>query len=194
MDATQMDPNQYTDAAGLLSGARNFDAGAQQVQAPPSVDNAPLNNRTAPAMPQPTAPPPPKKTSLVSDILRAVGDVLGGPSTHDEVDPTTGEIKHGVPFSRSQRIANTAGIYLRGAAAGAAQHGPAAIGKAALAGVNEQQQTQQQQQENTLEQSKNVQAQLRGKASDALINQQITESGFRMAREGTAIDEATAEK
>ncbi len=106
---------------------------------------------------------------------------LGGPRTVQRVNPATGAIEE-VPLTREGRIANTAGIYLRGAAAGAAQHGPGAVGKAALAGVQEQQQTQQQQQQNTLEDSRNVQLQLRGKASDALINQQIAESGFRMAR------------
>ena len=95
----------------------------------------------------------------MSDIFHAVGEVLGGPSTQKRVNPQTGVIEE-VPLSRSGRIANTIGIYARGAAAGAAQHGPGAVGKAALAGSQEQQQTQQQQTENTLAESKNVQSQL----------------------------------
>jgi hypothetical protein len=129
----------------------------------------------------------------MGDVLHAVASVLAGPSETQTVDHETGNITTH-KFSRSERIANTAGIYLRGAAAGAAQHGPGAVGKAALAGVNEQQATQQQQFENTQQESKNVQSQLEQQGARVLQQQQIAESGFRMARLQTEMDDATAEK
>lgn len=130
--------------------------------------------------------------SLMGDILHAIGEVLGGPSTRSQVNPQTGAIEK-VPLSRSERIGNTVAMYLRGAAAGAAQHGPGAAGKAALAGAQSQQQLQQQQTQNTMEESRNVQAQLAGKASRALLAQQTAELGWRMTREKLGMDQATAE-
>lgn len=175
----------YRDAADILGG--NTDSAAPS----PDTSGMPTNSRTGVSNPVQAAAP--AHHSIMSDILHAIGSVLGGPSTVQTVNPQTGAIED-KPLSRAGRIANTAGIYLRGAAAGAAQHGPAAAGKAALAGAQEQQGFQQQQQENTLAQSKNVQEQLRNQAGIALLNQQIAESGFRMAREGTEVDDATAQK
>lgn len=156
-----MDPQQgaqaYNDAASVLGGstAGQFQQSADDVQQQQNpVPDAPLNGRSGPA-PQLQAPPP--KKSVLADIAHAIGDVLGGPRTVQRVNPATGAIEE-VPLSREGRIANTAGIYLRGAAAGAAQHGPGAVGKAALAGVQEQQATQQQQTENTLAASRNTSA------------------------------------
>src|ERR1035437_2439436 len=130
--AAQPDPTTGTTASNVASAADSV----QQTQ-DDSQAQMPVNSRQGqpPSGPQPTPP----KTSLMSDILHAVAQVLGGPSTHKEVDPNTGEVSD-KPYSREGRIANTAGIYLRGAAAGAAQHGPGAAGKAALAGVQEEHQ------------------------------------------------------
>jgi hypothetical protein len=118
---------------------------AQQAQA---EHQATLPEQTSTAELQP-------KKSLMSDILHAVGEVLGGPSTTTQVNPQTGAIEK-VPLSRSERIANTSSMYLRAMAAGAGQHGPGHLGKAAAAGAQATQQFQQQQQENTLAQSQNV--------------------------------------
>lgn len=192
MSTTAITPDQTDD--------RNFDAGAQSSQDTPIQaaqdalsGDAPLNARPQVQNPADQAAPPAQKPSLMSDILHAVGEVLGGPSTVKKVNPQTGVIEE-VPLSRSQRIANTAGIYIRGAAAGAAQHGPGAVGKAGLAGVKEEEETEQRQTDNTLEQSKNVQTQLAGQASRAMQAQQVAESGWRMQREGTEVDSNTADK
>jgi len=177
----------YADQGGMSADTTTAPA---PVSAAPDVSNLPANTRPAPSPAQVTPPP---KRSVMSDILHAVGDVLGGPSTVKRVNPQTGAIEN-VPLSREGRIANTAGIYLRGAAAGAAQHGPAAAGKAALAGVTEEQETEEIQNKNVLDQSKNAQDQLRDQAAIVLTQHQIAESGWRMAREGTEIDSATADK
>lgn len=122
--------------------------------------------RQAPPAPQPQ---PPAHRSLMGDILHAVGEILGGPSTTRQVNPQTGQIET-VPLSREQRIANQIGVFARGAAAGAAQHGPAAIGKAALAGVQEQQEFQQQATENLQQQERLTQQQLMNRATIAAQN------------------------
>lgn len=175
--------------------AQNASNSADSIQAAQDAlsGNAPLNARPQVQNPADQAAPPAQKPSLMSDILHAVGEVLGGPSTVKKVNPQTGVIEE-VPLSRSQRIANTAGIYIRGAAAGAAQHGPGAVGKAGLAGVKEEEETEQRQTDNTLEQSKNVQSQLAGQASRAMQAQQIAESGWRMQREQTDVDQNTSDK
>lgn len=130
-------------------------------------------NAVQPQQPPPQAPPPetPHHNSVLSDILHAVGDVLGGPKTRQQVNPQTGAVES-VPLTREQRIAGTAGMYLRAAGAGLAQHGPGAIGKAALAGSEEEQSFEQQQKENVLAESKNIQSQILQKAQIAHQNNQ----------------------
>lgn len=148
----------------------------------------PLNSR--PGTPPAAPPPSPPKRTLLSDILHAVGDVLGGPKTTQQVNPQTGQIEP-VPLSREGRIANTIGIYARGAAAGAAQQGPGAVGKAALAGVQAQQQFQQQQQENLQGNAKLTTDQLRDMASRSMLAQDIAKSTWEMQREKTPVDAET---
>jgi hypothetical protein len=131
-----------------------------------SQGGAPLNGRQAPPAPQPL---PPQKHSVMSDILHAVAEVLGGPKTVKQVDPATGNVID-VPLSREQRIARQIGIFARGAAAGAAQTGPGHLGKAALAGVQAQQQVNQEQQQNLVEQQKLGQQAMMDRASIAMRN------------------------
>src|ERR1700748_1534947 len=83
------------------------------VAPPPDTSNLPVSTQTAPQVPAQVQPPA-KKPSFLADVLHAVGDVLGGPKTQAKVDPNTGKISQ-QPLDRQQRIANTAGIYLRGA-------------------------------------------------------------------------------
>jgi hypothetical protein len=185
-------PADYSQAGGLLGGtAANFQSAADAATAapantapvvgPPAPGQAPpsVADQQAQAQRQASLPENKPKGSIMADILRAVSEVLGGPSTVDRVDPATGNI---VPqkLSRAERIANTAGIYMRGAAAGAAQQGPGAAGKAALAGVQGQQQFQQQQQENVLAESKNVSQTLLNQASLQMMSKQQAKFGLEM--------------
>ena len=111
---------------------------------------------TPPPAPAPAAPPPSPHKSLLADIVSAVGDILGGPKTRKVVDRQTGAITE-VPLSRGARIANTAGMFMRGAAAGmGAKPGPGFIGRAAAAGAEEEAGTEQRQQRNLMEESENV--------------------------------------
>lgn len=208
-----LDPSQMSSAMGPLAGQPDTDssasanpAGTATQQVPSTADlatqggaqtsgdimqgGAPLNTRTAPPAP-PVAPP--QHRSLMADILHAIGEVLGGPSTTRQVNPQTGQIED-VPLSRAGRIANTASIYLRGAAAGAAQHGPAAIGKAALAGVQEQQGVQQQETQNLQDQSKLVSQQLMNRFQIANANNQSLLAwrryGLESEEEQARIDDA----
>jgi hypothetical protein len=75
-------------------------------------------------------------------LLGSVGEVLAGPKTAQTVDQS-GNIVN-APLSGAQRARNVLGTILTGASAGAAQHGPGAVGKAALAGVQAEQGIQQQ--------------------------------------------------
>ncbi|HLV86636.1 MAG TPA: hypothetical protein VKV39_06630 [Candidatus Sulfotelmatobacter sp.] len=101
---------------------------------------ADMGNQQAPAPAAPTQSPSAHQ-SFFSELLHAVGDVLGGPKTRSVVNPQTGQIEQ-QPLSRRERIAGQIGTMLRGAAAGAAQHGPGAVGAAALAGAESAEQTQ----------------------------------------------------
>jgi hypothetical protein len=84
-----------------------------------------------------------RPTSFLSQILHAVGDVLGGPKTAQTVD-ANGNIVN-TPLTTGQRARNAIGTAIVGGAAGLSQRGPGAVGRAALAGV---QATQEQQQQN----------------------------------------------
>jgi hypothetical protein len=68
------------------------------------------------------------------------------------------------------------------------------VGKAALAGVQEQQGAQEQQQQQLQEQARTTQGALAQQASHALQQQQMAESAWRMQREKTEVDEASADK
>jgi len=115
---------------------------------------------TAGMQQQPQQPPQeaaPAHKGFFSDLLHAVADVFEGPKYGQHVNPQTGAIEQ-VPLSREQRIGGQISTLLRGAAAGAAEHGPGAVGKAALAGVQSADQARQMQQERLQQQSANVRA------------------------------------
>lgn len=160
--ATDQGPTQAPNAQPPMSVQDAAGAAAQTV-APPTPP------------PQAAAPPaqaqPPHHNSVLSDILHAVGDVLGGPKTRQQVNPQTGAIEN-VPLTREQRIGSGIGMYLRAAGAGLAQHGPGAMGKAIMAGSEEEAQTEQRQRENTMAESRNVQGQLLQQATIAHQNNQ----------------------
>lgn len=103
--------------------------------------------------PQP-APQPPQRSGL-SAILAAVGNALGGGATRGQVNPQTGAIEQ-VNRSTGSKIGSAISTLARGAAAGAAQHGPGATGRAALAGVQAQDEFQQQQEQKLKGESENV--------------------------------------
>lgn len=178
--------------------------------APSATVNAPANNVPPPAPPapdasnlpvttqqpdnsvtaiQPTAPP---SHSILGDVLHAVADLFAGPSTRSVVDAQGNIVKQPIP--RSERIANAIATGIVGASAGAAQHGPGAIGKAGLAGAQAEEEIQQRQKENTLALSANRQRQLLNQASIAHMTQQTAASAWQMQREQTDVDEATAAK
>lgn len=168
-------------------------AGPGAAQAEPSPNpgaglggTADLENRVAQnnaAMANPVPAPVPKHRSILSAILHAIGDVMGGPKTTQTVDPETGAITN-TPLNREQRIANTAGMYIRGIGAGLAQHGPGATGKAVVAGGQAQMDYQKQQSEDTLAQSKNIQQQVLNRATIAYQNNQTLLAWRKFDMEG----------
>lgn len=140
------------------SGAAGAAAAQPGMQAPPPQAAAPK-------------PPPPEHTSILSNILHAVGDVLGGPQTRQQVDPQTGAVSN-VQLTGRERAVRTAGMYLRAAGAGLAQHGPGAMGKAAAAGAEEEQSFEDKQKDTALAESKNIQSQVLQRATIAHQNNQ----------------------
>jgi hypothetical protein len=140
---------------------------------PPDVSNLPANSQTAQA-PQtpPLQPGPAAHRGILSDILHAVGDALGGPKTQQTVDPATGNIVE-KPTSTAQRISQGIARGIVGAGAGIAEHGPGALGRSVVAGANSANQANQQQKENTLKQSENVRQGLEQKATIAYHNNQM---------------------
>src|ERR1700741_4410631 len=133
--------------------------------------------------------------SFLSDMLHAVGDVLGGPSVTKHVDPVSGAIVS-MPISRGTRIANAIATGLRGAGAGMAAHGPGAPGKAFLLGSEAQQQAQQTQQTRLLEESRNVretqaaqQQKLLSEATLAKMSQDQARGALDMKFKGIELDE-----
>jgi hypothetical protein len=109
---------------------------ATQAQAPPASPDATDNVASAaqpspaPTSAQPATPSTQPPKSMLSGILHAVGDVLGGTPTN-RLDPTTNQI---VPnqLTTGQRAGNVIGAAIRGVAAGAAQHGPGSVGRSAV--------------------------------------------------------------
>src|SRR5208282_3597719 len=85
----------------------------------------------------PVAPQPVEKPSRAQGILHALADALGGPSKVQRYNPTTGEVET-EDRSTGQRVLRGIGTVLRGAAAGAGEHGPGHVGAAAAAGANAQ--------------------------------------------------------
>lgn len=120
---------------------------------------------TAPQPPTPQAPAPQPEGggSIISSILHAVGDALGGPKNNE----------HGQPISTGGRVLHGIGTIAQGVAAGAAQHGPGSIGASGLAGAQVVQKQAQQQKENTLANEKQDQEQLMNKATIAYHNNQM---------------------
>ncbi len=183
-DATATTDNGSTTYADVLSGAQPVDSGQrvatppysadspalapQVIQPPPDASNL-SRSGTAPSV---EADPVPEHRSFFSELLHAVGDVFGGPKTAQRVNPQTGAIES-VPLSTRQRIAGGIGTALVGAAAGAAQHGPGSVGRAALAGVQATQEQQQRDKENLLSQSANVRA-----TASAAQQQQLTQANL----------------
>lgn len=119
----------------------------------------------APQPPTPQAPPaqPEGGGGILSSILHAVGDALGGPK-NDE---------HGKPISTAARVLHGVGTEAQGILAGAAQHGPGSIGASGVAGAQVAQKQAQQQKENTLANEKQTQEETMNKATVAYHNNQM---------------------
>jgi len=153
--------------------------GAAQALAAP----LPVDNRTAPPSPvQPQAPP--QKPSVLSTILHAVGDALGGPKTGDD----------GQPISTAARTLHGVGTIIQGAAAGAAQHGPGSVGASALAGAQVQQRQAQQQKDNTLANSKQSQDELLAQAQLASHAVLTAKTGWEFARLKKVVSDEASDK
>jgi hypothetical protein len=67
-------------------------------------------------------------------MIRALGSAFGGPTGYEDIDPETGETKQ-VKYGTGQRVLNAVSTIAGGMAAGAGEHGPGHIGKAAAAGA-----------------------------------------------------------
>lgn len=148
-------------------------------QSPGSTQDLEARALQARTSPRPE-PEQPEHHSWLGEILHAVGDVLGGPKTAKTVNPQTGAIEE-VPLSRGQRIAHGIGTALVGAAAGAAQHGPGAVGKAALAGVQAQQEQQGINQRNLQAESQNVRATNEAAQQKQLVQASLAKSSQEQA-------------
>lgn len=177
------------------------------VPVPPPPDTTNLaDTRTPVQQPQPqVASPPPQKHGLAA-ILAAVGDALGGGATHGQVNPQTGAVEQ-VNRSTGAKVGSAITTLIRGAAAGAAQHGPGSIGRSAMAGEQSQEDFQQQQQQRLKEQTQNVletqqnqranqenerQNQL-AQASLAMHNQQMARMSLDREREGLQFSKEQAD-
>lgn len=181
-------PQDLQQAATLLGGS-----GASYT---PVISNAATAAEQAgqqmqPPVVQRVLPPVQQHHSTMSKVLHAIGDAIA-PPTRPGINPETGAIE---PQKRStgERVGGLVATLVRGAAAGAAQHGPGAAGKAALAGVQAEQQFQQQQTENLDEAAKLKQQQLRDQFAHVLQQQQFAESTFRLTRLQVAADREDAD-
>jgi hypothetical protein len=175
-------PDTGSPAMAALGGTQ-ADAFAQGAAVNDAQQLPAVSNRTPP--PSPDQAQPPEHKTFLSDLLHAVGDVFGGPKTAQRVNPQTGAIEN-VTLSRGQRISHGIGTALIGAAAGAAQHGPGAVGKAALAGVQAEQEQQGIQKQNVLAEAGNV----RATNAAELEKQQVQANLAKMSQEQarTALD------
>lgn len=183
MDATQDNPG---------SGGYQDSSASTPVPAQPVISNA--ANAAVSASQQPgmqqqappqTQPAPPEHHNAIVSILRAVGDALGGGSTIKRVNPQTGVIEE-VPRSTGSKVGSAVTTLLRGAAAGAAQHGPGSVGASALAGANAQDQFQQQQQQRLMQESQNVRDTNEQTMRQQLAQASLAKSNQDMVR--TALD------
>ena len=153
--------------------------GATQATAAP----LPVDSRTAP--PSPVQPqPPPEKPSVLSTILHAVGDALGGPKTGEQ----------GQPISTAARTLHGVGTIIQGVAAGAAQHGPGSVGASALAGAQVQQRQAQQEKDNTLANRKQTQEELMNQATTAKYAIDTAKTGWELARQKQVISDQASDK
>jgi hypothetical protein len=131
---------------------------------------------------QPQAPP--QKPSVLSTILHAVGDALGGPKTGDQ----------GQPISTAARTLHGVGTIIQGAAAGAAQHGPGSVGASALAGAQVQQRQAQQEKDNTLANRKQTQEELISQAQTAKYAIDTAKTGWEFARLKRVVSDEASSK
>ena len=198
MNTATVTPDNVNAAGAVLGGNSWVDQGgmssdtdtAPPASATPDTSNLPVNTRPAVASPTQVTGP---KQSRLSKILHAIGDAVA-PETAQRVNSQTGQIEP-VRLTTGQRIGNAIGTAVRGAAAGAAQTGPGSVGRAALAGVQAQQQFQQQQTENNLAQSRNVretnaanQEALVRQANLALMSQAQARNALDMKAFGMELD------
>ena|ERR1017187_7701423 len=123
-------PQSPPPAAAALGADQQTPIQPPQQQQAPSPDQAGSDFHPGQAL----QPGPNEHRGILSDILHAVGDALGGPSTKQSVDPNTGEVTK-TPVSTGQRIAGGIARGIVGAGAGMAQHGPGSVGRSVLAGA-----------------------------------------------------------
>src|SRR6267378_1200141 len=142
-----------------------------------------------PAATPPIAPGPQAHRGILSDILHAVGDALGGPKTRNEVDPATGNVNK-VPLSIGQRIAGGIARGIFGAGAGLSQHGPGSVGRSVLAGAQAEREVEQGQQAKTQQESQNVRSGIEQRATIAYHNNQM----LMQQREADHLDAETNAK
>lgn len=141
-------------------------AGLGGTQTPGQASNGP------PAPTPPLQPGPQAHRGILSDILHAVGDALGGPKDRDVVDPATGNVNK-VPLSRGERIAGGIARGILGAGAGMSQHGPGSIGRSMQAGAAAEANVEAGQREKTQQESQNVRQGIEQRATIAYHNNQM---------------------
>lgn len=175
---------------------------------PPEEPNLPSGAQgIAPASPMPsnamspdnTAMPEMEKHSRVGQMFHSVLSALGGANdTAVTVDPNTGNtVETQTPSKPGDQFKRILAGALTGMAAGATQPRPGfakGIGVGGVASMQLRQQMADRQREQAQQEFANMDRAKLRQASIALQTQQMAESSLRMAREGTAIDEQTADK
>jgi hypothetical protein len=160
---------------------------------PATLDNAPLNDRTAPITQQPVPPvpstnnipavspktantpqPPPvhpavQKASMGANIVKGIADVLSPPQYKTEINPDGSTKQTPIPRTRKDVGMSIALAALSGAFSGLGQVGPGHLGRAAAAGFNT---TMQQRQQADQQQSQQAQADFARKQATVSFNMQ----------------------
>jgi hypothetical protein len=119
----------------------------------------------------------------LAELLHVVGAVFAGTGQQAQrVNPQTGAIEDNPNYTRTDRIAGVVGNAIRGAAAGAAAHGPGAVGQAALLGMQAGDAANQQQQQRLLAQSANVRATNEQTNQNLITQASLAKSSLENAR------------
>jgi len=169
---------------------RSFDVGPTSGSAPasqpPSLDNAPLNDRQAPPAPQPTAPTPvtPVRRGGLAGIVDEFRDILSGHEQTAKVykdEDGNQYIKH-EDATGGEKWVKIIGSALRGAAAGAAVgQGPGGKARAAAAGLNAADEMEQKKQQGEKELSEQVRQENTERANAIKLKHDLAAQEFELS-------------